>query len=162
VGVLTVANHGRREELKMEGVPVGREISEPPPVDNRFGSAISIVATDAPMSPRQLNHLAKRAGSGLIQVGGMVDPEESCIVISFSTGIRLKSRENPIEYHLSFLADHEAFALHRAASEAAQESVLNALFKATTLTGRDGHVSEAVPIDRVRKVMKEYGRIMDE
>lgn len=158
VGVLTLANHGRRGELVVNGVPIGKLMSEHPSMDNDFRSIIGIVATDGPVMPRQLDRMAERARDGFMRVGGLVDPNESCMIISFSTGIQLESRRGILEHDLEFLPDPQIAPLTHAAAEAAEESVLNALFKATTLEGRDGHVAEAIPIDRVIKILKNVRR----
>jgi D-aminopeptidase len=154
VGVLTLANHGRRNELKIDGVAVGRAITTPPPATNAFRSVASVVATDAPMTPRQLNELAKRAGRGLMQTGGLIDPEESCIVVSFSNGIRLKAQRDIVEFSVEILSDDEAAGLFKGAAEAAEESVLNALFAATPVSMPQGHKAEVIPVDRVRERVK--------
>ncbi len=159
VGVLTLANHGRREDFRVDGVPVGKELPGPVPAGNPFKSVSCIVATDAPLTARQMNSLAQQAGLGLAAVGSMDDPEESCMVISFSTGLQLRSRGQVGEYRLRFVADEHVSTLYRAAAEAAQESILNALLQATTLTGRDGHRSEALPVESIRQVLKTYRRI---
>ncbi len=156
VGVLTLVNHGKRDELIINGVPIGRRISGLPSMDNDFRSIIGIVATDGPVTPRQLDHMAERAKGGFMRLGGLVDPSESCMIISFSTGIQLESRRGVTEHNLDFLPDPQIAPIYHAAAEAAEESVLNALFRATTLEGRAGHVAEAIPADLVMKILKNY------
>ena len=155
VGLLTLANHGRREELIITGVPVGKQMQDPPPSVNHFRSVVGVAATDAPIMPRQLNHLAARAAMGLMRMGGLIDPDESGLVVSFSTGIQLKTPKKTKEYVLDFIPDSEADLLYQAAFEAAEESVLNALFKSSTLKGREGRSAPAFPVGRIQQILQQ-------
>ena len=153
VGVLTLANHGRREDLVVEGVPVGAAIPEPPPIPIPYPIVISVVATDAPLTPRHLDALARRVALGWTKTGSLADPNETGMVLAFSTGIAVRSPDEGVEYHLGLMTEAQTSDLYAAASEAAQESVLNALFKATTLTGSGGRTAEALPLDAVQQVI---------
>jgi len=153
-----LANYGKREQLRIDGVPVGKEIEQPAPGNNPFRTVSSIVATDAPLTSRQLNFLSQKAALGLMRVGEINEIEDSCVVISFSTGIEIKQQRKVMEYNLKFLSDSQLSPLYRAVSDAAEESVLNALFKATTLSGYKNHISEAISIEEVRKILVKFGR----
>ncbi len=161
VGVLTLANHGRREDLVVDGVPVGKGMTEPPPLNTPYGSVLSVVATDAPLTPRHLNALAHRAALGWTKTGSLAAPDETGMVLAFSTGIAVRSPDEGSEYHLGLMTDAQASDLYAAVGEAAQESVLNALFKATTLTGTGGRTAEALSLDAVQQVIEKYRAFED-
>ncbi len=154
VGVLTVAHQGRRGDLIIDGLRIGEVLAEPPPLASAYPAILSVVATDAPLTPRQLNALAYRATLGWMRTGSLTDPAVSGMAIAFSTGIGVRALEAGAQHQLNVLPDAEAADLYLAATEAAEESILNALFKATTLTGHDGRTAEALPIDRVQSMLK--------
>ena len=155
VGALVNANHGRRPELLIAGVPVGREIPEhlvPPGAH----SIIIVLATDAPLDHRQLGRLAKRAALGLARTGSNAHHTSGDFVIAFSTAARPKAK-GALET-ISRLTDGAADPLFEAAAEATEAAVIHALLAGTTTTGRDGHVAHALPLDRLRAVMAAHGR----
>jgi D-aminopeptidase len=175
LGVLVMSNFGRREHLVIDGVPVGRELRDwQPPASalhpERLGSSIIIVlATDAPLGPRQLHRLSVRAGGGLARTGGLYSTSSGDFVIAFSTTNRVPHNpQTPVLRHgavaESLLAGHAWPAqptinhLFQAALEATEEAILNSMFAAETLVGRDGHVRHALPIDAVMGIMRRYGR----
>jgi D-aminopeptidase len=165
VGVLVQANHGRRPELRMGGVPVGREIPVAPrpgpgglpPADQEQGSIIIVVATDAPLLPHQLERIARRATMGLARTGATSGNGSGDIFLAFST-------ENagvagaPREVHVNMLSNSRISALFSATVEATEEAILNAMVAAETMTGRGGTRLDAIPHDRVRELMKKYAR----
>ena len=153
VGVLTLAHQGRRDDLVIDGIPVGQALPDPPPLDNDYPSVLSVVATDAPLTPRHLNALAQHAAFGWTKTGSLTNPDDAGMALAFSTGIAVRSPDDDGEYRLAVLPDAQASALYPAAAEAATASILNALFKATTLTGRDGRTAEALPLDVLQRVM---------
>jgi D-aminopeptidase len=164
-GVLLQANFGRRSTLMIDGVPVGAEIPRPtrsgrlgPPAHGREGSVIVVVATDAPVSSRQLERMARRATLGLARTGTWSGSGSGDIFVAFSTANRFerggKSVERTIRWHDPGRMD----ALFQATVEAVEEAVLNALMKAETMTGVNGRVVEALPYDRLRDAMRKYGR----
>jgi D-aminopeptidase len=177
VGALVQANHGERERLTVDGVPVGREIpiaeipsawedadalagrASPPGA----GSIIAIVATDAPLLPHQCERLAQRAGLGIARVGGAGGHSSGDLFLAFSTGNRgrlasykLAGAQAPFEVEM--LPDTAITDLFWATIEATEEAILNALVAAETLTGRDGLTAHALDHDRLVKVMTRYGR----
>jgi D-aminopeptidase len=158
VGMITLANHGRREELVINGVTVGKKWKDATFANHEYCGVVGVVATDAPMSPRQLNHLAQRAVAGWQCIGGLLDSSTTAMVVAFSTGLRLESAEEAREHRLEFVPENRISAFYYAAAEAAEESVINALFRATTVTGRDGRVAQAVPVDTIIKMMKTNKR----
>jgi len=167
LGVLVQLNCGRREDLRIDGVPVGRELSEPRPRGVKEGNSIMIVvATDLSLTSRQLWKVAKRAILGVARVGHYGGVGSGDFTIAFTTGKRsveemvegLGSKYPGGSRRLS-LNEGYLSLVYRAAVEATEEAVLNALFMAETMVGRDGNTREAIPLDRVREIMEKYGRM---
>ncbi|HEX9122529.1 MAG TPA: P1 family peptidase [Actinomycetota bacterium] len=167
VGALVLTNFGTREELVVDGVPVGREITDLMPEEHGEGSCICVVATDAPMMPHQVRRLAVRAGLGLARTGSTARNTSGEQMLAFSTANRI-----PLEpradgtMEIRALVDGPAEAspgifseLFTATIEAVEEAVLNALFTATTTTGRDGNVLHALPLDRTLEILERHGRL---
>ena len=165
VGVLVQANHGRRPELRMGGVPVGRELPVPaqpragglPPADHEQGSIIIVVATDAPLLPHQLERVARRATMGLARTGATSGNGSGDIFLAFSTE-NAGVASAPREVHVNMLSNSRISALFSATVEATEEAILNALVAAETMTGHQGARVEAISHDRLREVMRAYGR----
>ncbi|MCB9136760.1 MAG: P1 family peptidase [Caldilineaceae bacterium] len=155
LGALLQTNFGRPGELMIAGAPVGRDLRPPdsPPAASEIdvegperGSVMIVLATDAPLSARQLRRLCVRAGAGLARTGSRLGHGSGDFVIAFTTayGIphRLDDEEEPLVIQGPILND-EPRAMHHffpAVVEAVEEAVLNSLFAAETMTGRDGHV----------------------
>ena len=173
VGVLVQANFGRRPELTVAGVPVGREITDLTPdikreggdaadinVDHE-GSVIVVIATDAPLSSRQLERLAARASLGLARTGSTSGNSSGDIFIAFSTGNTVPQSATSRTLSATFVSPESTSTLNplfQAVVEATEESVLNALMKAETMTGINGNTVHALPYDRLKAVMAKYGR----
>ncbi len=158
VGVLTNCNHGDRSELTMAGVPVGRLIEEKMPSGHVEGSIVIVVATDAPLSPRQLNRLARRAAMGLARTGSVAHHSSGDFVLAFSNG-RTTQRDDESPVHmLPELPDASINPLFAAAAEATEEAVLNAICMARTVEGRDGNTAFALPIEQLPAIFQEHGR----
>ncbi|MEX1128075.1 MAG: P1 family peptidase, partial [Vicinamibacterales bacterium] len=165
VGVLVQANHGRREELRIAGVPVGRDIPVPPPPiagglpssSDEQGSIIIVVATDAPLLPHQLERIARRATMGLARTGATSGNGSGDIFLAFSTANDGVSAA-PREIHVNMLSNSRISALFSATVEATEEAIVNALIGAETMTGIDNRRVEAIPHQRVRELLKKYGR----
>lgn len=162
LGVLVNANHGRRPELVIAGVPVGK-LYEPPAQAQQpsqalspgqsEGSIIVIIATDAPLDSRQLTRLAKRAALGLARTGSTVRHGSGDFMLAFSTGNIIPHYPKEPTYQLTHLADTHLNSLITATVEATEEAILNALTMATTVTGRDGRRIEAIDLDRVKTLI---------
>ena len=170
LGVLVQANFGG--VLSMDGVPVGRELGRyafAPPDGSATGflaadggradgSCMIVVATDAPVQPRDLERLAARAVFGLARTGSSFSNGSGDYAIAFSTAPGLRVRpDEAAPRERSFLPTEALSPLFQAALEATEEAVLNALLRATTVTG-SGRTVEAIPIDRVRAALAKYGR----
>jgi len=159
VGVLVNANMGRRAELAVGGVPVGREITDLMPSGHVDGSIIIVVATDAPLDHLKLRRLASKAALGLARTGTISSHGSGDIFLAFSTGNRVPHYPKPLTYTLKIVADDHLDPLFQAAEEATEEAILNALAMATTTIGRDGNAAYALPLDRLVAVMRKYGRL---
>lgn len=162
VGVLVQTNFGG--VLQIDGVPVGEELGKyymsRALTDAADGSCMIIVATDAPLDSRNLERLAKRAMLGLARTGGISSNGSGDYVLAFSTFkdnfIKYKSK-NKIR-KIQTLANNSMSPLFMAVIEATEEAILNSMFAAKTVIGRDGHKVEALPLERVLDIMKKYGR----
>ncbi len=163
VGVLVNANMGRRNELLVAGVPVGREISDLMPVkgggDATDGSIIIVVATDAPLDHLKLRRLASKAALGLARTGTISHHGSGDIFLAFSTGNRVPHYAKPLTYSMTVVPDSHLNPLFEAAGEATEEAILNALAMATTTVGRDGNTAFALPLDRLVTIMNRHGRL---
>jgi L-aminopeptidase/D-esterase-like protein len=157
VGVFVQANHGRRSELRIAGIPVGREMPVVrAPADDEpleLGSIIIVVATDAPLLPHQLQRLARRAALGLARTGATSGNGSGDIFIAFSTA-NPGAASNQNVAQVSMLSNSRISALFSATVEATEEAIVNALVAAETMTGRDGRRIEALPHDRLKALMK--------
>jgi D-aminopeptidase len=164
VGVLVNANHGRKPELIVSGIPVGRlydpSSAATPLVQSTQseGSIIIIVATDAPVDARQLSRLAKRAALGLARTGSTARHGSGDFILAFSTGNVIPHYPEHATYALSHLADTHLNPLITATVEATEEAILNALTMATTVVGRDGHRVEAISLARLREILATGAR----
>jgi len=157
VGVLVNTNSGRREELLMGGVPVGKLYGGAKAAEGPEGSIIIVIATDAPLDARQLKRLAKRAALGLARTGSTARHGSGDFILAFSTGNVIPHYPKERTFPFTAFADTHLNPLFVATVEATQEAILNALTMATTVVGRDGHKAEAMDLKRVREILKNYG-----
>jgi D-aminopeptidase len=175
VGVLVQANYGEREQLRIDGVPVGEAIpsadvpspyapgSEDAAVPPGSGSIIAILATDAPLLPHQCQRLAQRAGLGIARMGGTGNNSSGDLFLAFANGNRglppAHSALGPAAgVGIRMVPDGRMTPLFQAAVEATEAAIVNALLAAETMTGRDGVTAHALPVDRLVEVMARYGR----
>jgi D-aminopeptidase len=158
LGVLVQANYGLRELLRVDGVPVGREISCAEVPGHRTpmpsSSIIVILATDAPLLPIQCQRLARRATIGLAWAGGIGANSSGDLFLAFSTANRVPA--DAPHANVRMLAAERLTPLFRAAAEATEEAILNALTAAESMTGFRGHTIHALPLDRLQEVMARY------
>jgi len=157
VGVLVSSNTARREQLMVDGVPVGRELDLPRPSWAQQGSIVIIVATDAPLGPRQLARLAKRSFLGLARTGAAAHNGSGDFAIAFSTAERLPVDE-PV-HTARELANDVVSPLFEAVCEATAEAIWNALCAAEDFTGRAGNWAPALPHDDLVALLVRHGRI---
>lgn len=172
VGVLVQGNYGRREHLRVDGVPVGLHIDDLRPIrvsaePRREGSVIVVVATDAPLSDRQLGRLNRRAMLGIGRTGGIAGNTSGDLMLAFSNppAVRIPRRVPmtsvqalPVWVTTPRVHDGWIDPLFEATIEATEEAVLNAMVAAETMVGRDGNTLFALPHDRLRDVLRRHGR----
>jgi len=188
VGVLVQCNYGSRQELRIVGVPVGREIrSVPPPCYDapsppsqpilRFlarcatggsssrepsmpelGSIIIVVATDAPLLPHQLRRLTKRAALGLGREGSIASNGSGDIFVAFSTANAGAASDSAVA-RLQMLPNEHMDRLFLATVQATEEAITNAMLAAETMTGADGVRVSGLPGQEVVEILRRYGRI---
>jgi len=161
IGVLSLPNFGRREELMIDGVPVGRTLSdygkdEAVPDE---GSIVVVIGTDIPLSHRQLMRIAKRAAFGIARTGGTCHNGSGEFAIAFSTANKVPDDPKRVllnEYRLNdaHSAINEVF---QATIEAVEESILCALFSAKTVIGKEGHRRISIPTSQALSLLKASG-----
>jgi D-aminopeptidase len=158
IGVLVQCNYGQHDQLRIAGVPVGREIPGPPVWDDDVGSIIVVVGTDAPLIPTQLKRLAKRVSLGLGRNGSYSGNGSGDIFIAFSTAN--PNAESDRLHQITMLPNGQLNPIFLATVQATEEAVVNAMIAAETMTGVDGHTVRALPHDRLREVLKKYNRLV--
>ena len=158
VGVFVQANFGRRPQLSIAGVPFGQEI--PGEVYKKeTGSCIAVVATDAPLLPHQLKRLARRVSLGLARTGAISGNGSGDLFIAFSTANSGAANPDQITRSVETVPNDRMDPIFAAVVEATEEAVVNALIDNRSMTGRDNHHVDALPHDRVRKLLKQYHRL---
>ena len=157
VGVLALTNFGDRPRLRVDGVPVGRAISDFMPVEHREGSCIVVLASDAPLTARLCERLAKRCALGLAVTGSTASDGSGEIMLAFSTALRVP-RASAAPLQVTSVSNDHMGELFEAAVDATTESVLNSLCAARTTVGRRGNTSYELPLDRLCQVLRAHGR----
>lgn len=161
VGVLVQTNFGG--VLEINGVPIAKELNSYPYKNDMEadGSCMIVVITDAPIGSRNLERMAKRAMLGLAKTGGIASNGSGDYVIALSTAKEnLISSKNDSKYHqLKELKNSEVTPLFLATIEATEEAIINSLFAAEDMAGRDNHEINALPIDSILKIMRKYNRV---
>lgn len=158
VGVLVQCNYGQRDQLRIAGVPVGREIPEKKIWNDDVGSIIVVVATDAPLIPTQLKRLAKRVPLGLARDGSYSGNGSGDIFIAFSTA-NPRTASSRGARQVTMLPNDEMNPLFLATVQATEEAVVNAMVAAKTMTGIDGRTVMALPHDQLLEILKKYNRL---
>jgi D-aminopeptidase len=159
VGVLVQCNYGSRDQLRIAGVNVGREIPEHTVWQGDVGSIIVVVATDAPLIPTQLKRIAKKVSLGLGRDGSYSGDESGDIFIAFSTANSgAGAAKGP--HQLTMLPNESLDPIFLATVQATEEAVVNAMVAAETMTGIDNRTVIALPHDRLREVLKKYNRLV--
>jgi D-aminopeptidase len=159
VGVLVQCNYGERDQLRIAGVPVGREIPGQKVWDDDVGSIIVVVATDAPLIPTQLKRLAKRVSLGLGRNGSYSGNGSGDIFIAFSTANPGTAQSTAVR-EISMLRNGQLNPIFLATTQATEEAVVNAMVAAQTMTGINGRTVIALPHDRLREVLEKYNRLV--
>ncbi len=161
LGVLVNANGGRRHQLRIDGVPVGEEITDLTPERHRDGSFIIVIATDAPLVHRQLLKLAQRATHGLARTGTPSTVSSGEFVVAFSTSNIVPSSSEASLMSVKMLHNNRMDVFYQGVIEATEEAIINAMTLAVTTAGKNGNVVHAIPLDRLRALMKKYSRQTD-
>src|SRR5438132_2350099 len=157
IGALVQANCGRRPQLTIAGVPVGKEI--PGEVyKEETGSIIIVIATDVPLLPHQLKRLAKRASLGLARTGSISGNGSGDLFIAFSTANAGAANPWPWTHSVETTPNDSMDPIFTAVVQANEEAIINALVDNQTMIGRDNHRVDALPHDRLRELLKKYNR----
>jgi L-aminopeptidase/D-esterase-like protein len=188
VGVLVQCNYGSRRGLRIAGVPVGQEFTDPTicvegteapsqeflrgmPRCGRsaafterprpeLGSIIIVVATDAPLLPHQLDRLVKRAALGLGREGSIASNSSGDIFVAFSTANAGAAADDKGTVALKMMPNEQLDPLFAATVQATEEAVTNAMLAAETIKGADNVRAEAIPHERLREIMRKYNRLL--
>jgi L-aminopeptidase/D-esterase-like protein len=158
VGVLVQCNYGSREQLRIAGINVGREIPEHTIWQSDVGSIIVVLATDAPLIPTQLKRIAKKISLGLGRDGSYSGDGSGDIFIAFSTANPGAVGTRGL-HQLTMLPNDSLDPIFLATVQATEEAVINAMVAADTMTGINNHTVIALPHDRLRDVLKKYNRL---
>jgi D-aminopeptidase len=165
IGVLVQCNYGTKENLRIAGIPVGREIEADqsyagtPVAGEDHGSVIVVVATNAPLLGQQLKRLARRVSLGLGRDGSISGDGSGDIFIAFSTA----NPDAAVTDHvvdLKMLPNDQLGPIFAATVQATEEAIVNAMVAAETMTGIDNHRIRALPHDQLRVVLKKYNRLV--
>lgn len=164
LGALVLTNFGVRQDLRIDGVPVGEHLGDLMPQRHSSGSCIVVLATDCPLSPHQLRRLALRGQLGLARAGSTGEHASGELMLAFSTLSRAE-RGNGRRVLERRVVVHEWYgeqllnALFAAAVEAVEEAVIDAMFTAGTMVGRNGHVLHGLPLCRTLDILDQHGRL---
>ena len=180
VGVLVQCNFGQRRLLRIAGVPVGQEITEPRECyegrdldsiqaedrcpmggtreEKDEGSIIAVVGTDAPLLPHQLRRVARRAALGIGRMGGIAGAGSGDLFIAFSTASTGKPGEHGVR-PVQMLGEDRIDPVYEATVQATEEAIINSMLAAKTMRGADGYFVPALPHDRLKEVLRKYGRL---
>ena len=159
VGVLVQCNYGRRSQLRIAGVPVGREISDHVVRDEDIGSIIVVVATDAPLIPTQLKRVARRVSLGLARDGSFASDGSGDIFVAFSTANPGVKGAKGL-HQLTMLPNQRMNPIFLATVQATEEAVVNAMVAAKTMKGINDFEVMGLPHDRLREILKKYNRLV--
>ena len=160
VGVLVQCNYGLRHQLRIAGVPVGRELTEDLVWSQETGSIIIVIATDAPLLPHQLKRVARRAALGLARNGSIAGNGSGDIFIAFSTANPGAAAPAGL-VQVAVLPNERMNPLFEATVQATEEAIVNALVAAETTTGVDNRTVVALPHDRLQQALKKYNRLVE-
>jgi D-aminopeptidase len=156
LGVLVLANFGVRRDLVVDGVPVGALLGGEGAREHGDGSCIAVVVTDAPLGPHELTRVARRCGLGLARTGSVAYDGSGEIFLALSTGGRVEREAGGTR---AVASPRELNELFVATVEATEEAVLNALWAAPDVAGREGRVAPGIPHDGVLELLRRHGRI---
>jgi L-aminopeptidase/D-esterase-like protein len=160
LGVLVQANFGLRHQLRIAGIPVGLELRDGLTRSEDGGSVIIVVATNAPLLPHQAKRLARRAALGIARTGSVAGNGSGDLFVAFSTAPA--PSPGPAGVASVAMLDNERMGpLFEAVVAATEEAVANALVAGRTMTGYMGHTVLGLPHDKLREILKRYGRLRE-
>ena len=159
IGALVQANCGRRSELTIAGIPVGKEITDNTFLSREAGSIIIVIATDAPLLPHQLKRLARRASLGLARTGSVSGNGSGDLFVAFSTANPRAADPAVPTHSVTTVPNDRMDPIFTATVQSVEEAIINALVANQGMTGRDNHRVNALPHDRVRELLKKYNRV---
>jgi len=159
VGVLVQANFGLRHQLRIAGVPMGRELREGLVYSKETGSIIIVVATDAPLLPHQLKRLARRAALGLARTGSVAGNGSGDLFVAFSTA-NAKVGDKEGTTALQMLPNDRMGPLFEATVGVTEEAIVNALVAGRTMRGIDGHEVMGLPVAKVQEILRRHGLLV--
>jgi D-aminopeptidase len=166
VGVLVQSNFGRRSQLQVAGIPIGRDWPEDAPFTkesgpvNELGSIIVVVATDAPLLPTQLKRIARRAAMGIARTGGTAGNGYGDIFVAFSTANSAAASATEGLQQAAFVPNDRLDGLFEATVLATEEAIVNALVAARTMTGIDGNRLVAIDHARLQDMLRRHNRLV--
>ena len=159
VGVLVQCNYGLRSQLRIAGVPVGREIGDHTVREDELGSIIVVVATDAPLIPTQLKRVARRVSLGMGRVGSFGSDGSGDIFIAFSTANPGAAGSKGVR-QLAMLPNQRLNPIFLATVQATEEAIVNAMVAAKTMKGINDFEVIGLPHDKLREVLRKYNRLV--
>ncbi len=159
VAALVQANCGRRPQLTIAGVPVGKEIPENAVYSKEAGSIIIVIATDAPLLPHELKRLARRASLGLARTGSISGNGSGDLFIAFSTANSGAADPAKPTHSVETIPNDRLDPIFEATVQAVEEAIVNALVANHDMIGRDDHKVDALPHDRLRAILTKYNRL---
>lgn len=160
VGVLVMSNFGVMENLRLDGMPVGKvlkpDYQEYHKRQDNYGSIIVVVGTNVPLSQHQITRLCKRAALGIGRVGSYAAYESGEIIVGFSTGNVVPRKTKKMIYRVKLILDQAINPLYEAVVEATEEAILNSMAMAEDMEGHSGNFAPALPLEKVKKI---YGLV---
>jgi D-aminopeptidase len=159
IGALVLSNFGDRDLLRVDGAPIGRLIAERYahlPRRGPAGSIIVLVATDVPMTHRQLTRLSKRAALAIGRAGGYAANNSGEILLSWSTANRIPRQVDGGRHRVEFILDTEIDPVYEATVDVVEEAILNAICAGVDMEGHSGHRAPALPVEAVAELVQRY------
>jgi L-aminopeptidase/D-esterase-like protein len=163
LGAIVQSNHGSKELLRIDGVPVGAVLARQYAAQSQKeqNSILMVIATDAPFLPHQLQRLARRATHGLAKTGSISGNASGDLTLAFSTANKIPRRAfyEGGGYELKSIDQFNIHAFLEAASEAVEEAIINAIFMAEDMTGANDYFVPAIPLNDTLRIMRQHGRL---
>ncbi len=161
VGAFVQSNFGKRHLLHIAGIPIGLELPCERDFGGELGSIIGIVATDAPMMPHQLRRVARRAAFGIARSGGIASNESGDLFLAFSTANDAAVHQHQGIIAADYVGESAMSVFYEAVIQAMDEAILNSMFAAQTMVGRDDKVAPGLPVKKVQEILRRHGRLAE-